>query len=58
MKIFRHLILVLASLAVFSSCMKEEEKTVATAIMTDKQSLEFGIEDELAQTLTVYADAP
>ncbi|MBR5564492.1 MAG: BACON domain-containing protein, partial [Bacteroidales bacterium] len=51
-------ILVLASLAVFSSCMKEEEKTVATAIMTDKQSLEFGIEDELAQTLTVYADAP
>ena len=38
--------------------MKEEEKTVATAIMTDKQSLEFGIEDELAQTLTVYADAP
>lgn len=58
MKIFRHLILVLASLAVFSSCMKEEEKTVATAIMTDKQSLEFGIEEELAQTLTVYADAP
>lgn len=58
MKIFRHLILVLASLAVFSSCMKEEEKTIATAIMTDKQSLEFGIEDELAQTLTVYADAP
>ena len=58
MKIFRHLILVLASLAVFSSCMKEEEKTVATAIMTDKQSLEFGIEDELAQTLIVYADAP
>lgn len=58
MKIFRHLILVLASLAVFSSCMKEEEKTVATAIMTDKQSLEFGVEDELVHTLTVYADAP
>ena len=57
MKIFRHLILVLASLAVFSSCMKEEEKTVATAIMTDKQSLEFGIEDELTQSLVVYADA-
>ena len=58
MKIFRHLILVLASLAVFSSCMKEVEKNVATAIMTDKQSLEFSIEDELTQTLTVYADAP
>ena len=58
MKIFRHLILVLASLAVFSSCAKEEMKNVATAIMTDKQSLEFGIEEELAQTLTVYADAP
>ena len=38
--------------------MKEEEKTVATAIMTDKQSLEFGVEDELVQELTVYADAP
>lgn len=57
MKIFRHLILVLASLAVFSSCVKEVEKTVATAIMTDKQSLEFGIEDELTQSLVVYADA-
>ena len=31
---------------------------MATAIMTDKQSLEFGIEDELVQELTVYADAP
>ena len=50
--------MVLASLAVFSSCMKEEEKLVATAIMTDKSSLVFGIEDELTQTLTVYADAP
>lgn len=58
MKIFRHLILVLASLAVFSSCIKEEEKTVATAIMTDKQALEFGIEDELVQELTIYSDAP
>ena len=58
MKIIRQLILVLASLAVFSSCMKEEEKLVATAIMTDKSSLVFGIEDELTQTLTVYADAP
>ena len=38
--------------------MKEEEKLVATAIMTDKSSLVFGIEDELTQTLTVYADAP
>ena len=58
MKIFRQLILVLASLAVFSSCVKDVEKTVATAIMTDKQSLEFGIEDELVQSLVVYADAP
>ena len=57
MKIIRQLILVLASLAVFSSCM-EEEKLVATAIMTDKPSLEFGIEDTLAVALTVYADAP
>ncbi len=57
MKIIRQLILVLASLAVFSSCM-EEEKPVATAIMTDKPSLEFGIEDTLAVALTVYADAP
>ena len=31
---------------------------MATAIMTDKQSLEFGIEDELVQELTVYADTP
>ena len=30
---------------------------MATAIMTDRQSLEFGIEDELAQSLVVYADA-
>ena len=58
MKIFRQFILVLASLAVFSSCVKEEEKTVATAIMTDKSSLEFGISDELTQSLVVYADAP
>lgn len=36
----------------------EEEKPVATAIMTDKPSLEFGIEDTLAVALTVYADAP
>ena len=57
MKIIRQLILVLASLAVFSSCV-EEEKLVATAIMTDKPSLEFGIEDTLAVALTVYADAP
>lgn len=57
MKIIRQLILVLASLAVFSSCV-EEEKLVATAILTDKPSLEFGIEDTLALALTVYADAP
>ena len=31
---------------------------MATAIMTDKPSLEFGIEDTLAVALTVYADAP
>lgn len=41
-----------------SSCLNEEEKLVATAIMTDKSSLEFGIEDTLALALTVYADAP
>ena len=58
MKIFRKLIFVLASLAVFTSCVEEVEKSVATAIMTDKSSLEFGITDELTQTLTVYADAP
>lgn len=58
MKIFRQLILALASLAVFSSCLAEEEKVVATAILTDKASLEFGIEDTLALALTVYADAP
>lgn len=58
MKIFRQLILALASLAVFSSCLAEEEKLVATAILTDKASLEFGIEDTLALALTVYADAP
>ena len=58
MKIIRQLIFALASLAVFSSCVKEVEKTVATAIMTDKSSLTFGIDDELTQTLTVYADAP
>ena len=48
----------LASLAIFSSCLNEEEKLVATAIMTDKASLEFGIDDELTLSLTVYADAP
>lgn len=58
MKIIKRLIFALAALAAFSSCMKEEEKTVATAIMTDKSSLTFGIDDELTQTLTVYADAP
>ncbi len=58
MKIFRKLIFVLASLTVFTSCVEEVEKSVATAIMTDKSSLEFGITDELTQTLTVYADAP
>ena len=58
MKIIKQLIFALAALAAFSSCMKEEEKTIATAIMTDKSSLTFGIDDELTQTLTVYADAP
>lgn len=58
MKIIRQLILALASLAIFSSCLNEEEKLVATAIMTDKASLEFGIDDELTLSLTVYADAP
>lgn len=58
MKIIKRLIFALAALAAFSSCMKEEEKTIATAIMTDKSSLTFGIDDELTQTLTVYADAP
>ena len=41
-----------------SSCLNEEEKLVATAIMTDKSSLEFGIEDTLSMSLVVYADAP
>ena len=58
MKIFRQLILAIASLAVFASCLNEEEKLVATAILTDKASMEFGIEDTLALALTVYADAP
>ncbi|MBO5108116.1 MAG: BACON domain-containing protein [Bacteroidales bacterium] len=58
MKIIRQFILILASLAMLSSCLNEEEKLVATAIMTDKSSLEFGIEDTLALALTVYADAP
>lgn len=58
MKIIRQLILALASLAIFSSCLNEEEKLVATAIMTDKASLEFGVDDELTLSLTVYADAP
>ena len=57
MKIFKQLIFALAALAIFSSCV-EEEKLVATAIMTDKSSINFGVEDELTQTLTVYADAP
>ena len=57
MKIFKQLIFALAALAMFSSCV-EEEKLVATAIMTDKSSINFGVEDELTQTLTVYADAP
>ena len=48
----------LASLAIFSSCLNEEEKLVATAIMTDKASLEYGVDDELTLSLTVYADAP
>lgn len=58
MKIFRQLILAIASLAVFASCLNEEEKLVATAILTDKASMEFGIEDTLVLALTVYADAP
>mgnify|MGYP003463524190 CR=1 FL=1 len=58
MKIIRQFILILASLAMLSSCLNEEEKLVATAIMTDKSSLEFGIEDTLSMSLVVYADAP
>lgn len=46
------------SLAILSSCVKEEEKLEATAIMTDIASLEFGIDEELTKALTVYADAP
>lgn len=46
------------SLAILSSCVKEEEKLQATAIMTDIASLEFGIDEELTKALTVYADAP